>query len=156
MKLSWARLEGRDGHEVGRRLLAELVGELPPIAVTDRGKPYFVGEKLHFSISHTKNHAFCVVSINNVGIDAEETDRQIDLRIGERYLSESEKARSQNAADPQAALLRLWVLKESYAKLTGRGWGNYLKDTDFDPEDERIQLIDGCYVAVLEDNKASP
>ena len=151
MKLIWARLDGRDGHEVGRELLRELVGECPEIAVTDRGKPYFVDFPLRFSISHSKNHAFCAVSDKNIGIDAEEMDRQIDSRIAERYLSEAEKARLQNAADPRAALLRLWVLKESYAKLTGRGWGNYLKSTDFDPNDQRIQEIDGCYVAVLEE-----
>lgn len=149
MRLIWSRLDGRDGHGVGRELLRELVGAMPEIAVSDRGKPYFVDFPLHFSISHSKNHAFCAVSENNIGIDAEETDRQIDPRIGQRYLSETEKARLQNAADPRDALLRLWVLKESYAKLTGRGWGNYLKSTDFDPEDERIQMIDGCYVAVL-------
>ena len=152
MKLAWAPLDGRDGHEAGRALLAELLGEVPEIVVTDRGKPYFVGNGLHFSVSHTKNHAFCAVSEHNIGIDAEETDRDIDFRIAQRYLSENEKVRFQKAADPRDALLRLWVLKESCAKLTGRGWGNYLKNTDFDPEDERIQKIDGCYVAVLEES----
>ena len=155
MKLIWARLDGRDGHTVGRELLRKLVGEMPEIAVTDQGKPYFVNYPLHFSISHSKNHAFCAVSKKNIGIDAEETDRPIDPRLGQRYLSETEKARLQNAADPRDALLRLWVLKESCAKLTGRGWGNYLKSTDFNPEDPRIRIIDGCYVAVLEDNEAS-
>ena len=149
MKLAWARLNGRDGHTVGRELLAELVGQLPQIAVTDRGKPYFVDSDLHFSISHTKGQAFCAVSENNIGIDAEEMDRDIDLRLAERFLSETELDRYQKATDPRDALLRLWVLKESDAKRTGRGWGNYLKNTDFDPEDESIQMIDGCYVAVL-------
>ena len=57
--------------------------------------------------------------------------------------------RYEAASDKQACLLQLWVLKESYAKLTGRGLGNYLKNTDFDQNDPRIQIIDGCYVAVL-------
>ena len=77
MKLAWQRLDGRDGHTVGRELLKELVGELPPILVTDRGKPYFADGALYFSIAHTKNHAFCCVSEKNVGIDAEEADRRI-------------------------------------------------------------------------------
>ena len=46
-------------------------------------------------------------------------------------------------------LLKFWVLKEAYAKLTGRGLGNYLGQTDFDPE--TAQIIDGGYVAVLEE-----
>ena len=48
-------------------------------------------------------------------------------------------------------MLRLWVLKESYAKLTGRGFGHYLKDTAFSPDDPAIQEIDGCYVALMEE-----
>ena len=59
----------------------------------------------------------------------------------------------ENSRDKRAALLRLWVLKEAYAKLTGRGIGNWLKSTDFDPEDTRITCIDGCYVAILEEEK---
>ena len=55
--------------------------------------------------------------------------------------------------DPRDCLLRFWVLKEAYAKLTGRGWGSYLQDTCFSPDDPRIQVIDGCYVAILEENE---
>ena len=149
MELRWERLEGRDGHEAGRELLAKMVQPLPQILVTDRGKPYFADNDLHFSISHTKNHVFCAVSCRNVGIDAEEMGRNMDLGLARRILSDREMARFQAAEDPRDALLRLWVQKESYAKLTGRGWGNYLCRTDFDPKDVRI--IDGCYVAVMEE-----
>lgn len=152
MQLIWQRLEGRSGHDAGRALLANLCGEpLPQIATTAQGKPYFVDSPLHFSISHTKNHAFFCVSGKNVGIDAEPTHRRIDPRLISRYLSPAEQARCTAAKDPGDALLRLWVLKEAEAKRTGRGWGNYLQNTDFDPEDPRIQIIDGCYVAILED-----
>ena len=125
---------------------------MPPIAVTERGKPYFAQGHLHFSISHTKEHAFCVLAECPVGIDAEEKSRQINLRLAEKILSEPERKRFESAADQRDALLRLWVLKESYAKLTGRGLGDYLYETDFDPEDDRIFEIDGCYVAVLKEN----
>ena len=57
-------LNGRDGHKVGRELLARLYRQatgkdLPPIAITPRGKPYFPDGAWHFSISHTKHFAFC-------------------------------------------------------------------------------------------------
>ena len=148
MELIWRRLAGRSGHAVGRELLRELVGELPQIRLTPQGKPYFAGG-LHFSISHTRDHAFCAVSSRSIGIDAEEMDRPIDLRLAERILSPAEWQRFQAAPDKRDILLRLWVQKESFAKLTGRGWGNYLCQTDFDPADVRI--IDGCYVSVMED-----
>ena len=151
MRLAWTRLDGKDGHDAAYALLEQLVGTpLPPIRRTGLGKPYFADGGLHFSISHTNLHAFCCVSDRNIGIDAEEIGRRVDLRLADKFLSPHEKTLFDAAVDKQDCLLRLWVLKESYAKLTGRGVGNYLKSTDFSPNDPRIQIIDGCYVAVLE------
>ena len=83
-----------------------------------------------------------------LGIDAEELSRDIKLSLADKILSPFEKAQFDAAEDKKKALLTFWVLKEAYAKLTGRGLGNYLRQTDFDPE--TVQIIDGCYVAVLE------
>ena len=155
MRIKWVRLEGRSGHEVGRQLLQQLYQEetgtdCPPILTAPRGKPYFEDCSLHFSISHTKNHAFCVLSDHPVGIDAEEKDRRVDLRLAEKILSEGERQRFDQATDSRDALLRFWVLKEAAAKLTGEGLRGYPNHTDFYPNDTRIQEIDGCYVAVFE------
>ena len=154
MRFGWTRLDGRSGHDAGRELLRQLYREetgeeIPAILIAPRGKPYFEVSNWHFSISHTKNHAFCVLADCPVGIDAEEKDRRINLRLAEKILSETERRRFDAAPDPRQALLRLWVLKEAYAKLTGRGLGNYLRETDFSPDDPRITNIDGCLVAVL-------
>ena len=157
MHLAWEQLNGRSGHEAGRVLLEKLYREhygpeMPPIAVTDRGKPYFLTGTPHFSISHSQNHVFCCISDVPVGIDAEETDRQINLRLAEKILSPTEQARFGLQPDKTAALLRLWVLKEAASKLSGEGLQGYPNQTDFDPNDPRIQIIDGCYVAVMEEN----
>ena len=156
MKIAGEALNGRSGHEAGRELLERLYREetgeaLPEIAVADRGKPYFVNCPWHFSISHTKKHVFCVLSDRPVGLDAEEMDRKVDFRLTERILSETEKRRIDGAEDKRATLLRLWVLKEAAAKLTGEGLRGFPNQTDFDPEDPRIMEMDGCYVAVLEE-----
>ena len=157
MLLAAEALQGRSGHEVGRQLLAALYRqatgeELPPIATTANGKPYFTQGNWHFSISHTPNHVFCVLSQKNVGLDAEEMQRPVSAAVISRFLSDTEQARL--GADKEREALRLWVLKEALAKLTGRGLGNWMKDTDFDPYDKRVQEIDGCYVAVLEEDDA--
>lgn len=154
MRMAFARLQGRDGHTVGRELLAQLCdGKVPEILVTDNGKPYFADKKLHFSISHTADHAFCCISECNIGLDAEEMDRRVSPALAKKILSPNEQRRHAAAADPNAALLRLWVLKEAYAKLTGRGLGDYLYETDFDPDDPRVTVIDGCFVAVMEEKE---
>lgn len=152
--LTWRRLDGQSGHEAGRELLAKAYREktgndLPPIRIADRGKPYFEDSSFHFSISHTKNHAFCALSECPVGIDAEEMDRFISPRLVEKILSPSEKERFDGSRE---MLLRFWVLKEAAVKLTGSGLQGYPNHTDFDPNDPRIQTIDGCFVAVLKEN----
>ena len=153
--LLWERLDGRNGHDVGRQLLAALYrartgDDLPHIAVTALGKPYFPASDWHFSISHTKNHAFCVLSRENIGLDAEEMGRRVSENLISRYLSPKEQERL--GANPQDAALRLWVLKEAEGKRAGKGIGDWMKNTDFSPDCDKIQEIDGCYVAVLEDS----
>lgn len=149
-------LEGRSGHEAGRLLLARMYREktgqaLPDICVTPRGKPYFPEGSLHFSISHTKRRVFCALSEKPVGIDAEETDRSIDLRLADKILSTAERQAYDTAPDKRVALLRLWVLKEASAKLIGEGLRGYPNTTSFYPDDPRVTETDGCFLAVIEE-----
>ena len=156
MRIASCEFKGITGHEAGRMLLARLYREetgedLPPIAVTERGKPYFEASALHFSISHTKRHAFCVLSREKVGIDAEEKERNIDLRLADKILSPTEKQQFDAAEDKRLALLRFWVLKEAAAKATGEGLRGYPNHTAFSLDDPRVTEIDGCLVAVVEE-----
>ena len=156
MRLVWCKLEGQTGHEAGRQLLAEVyraeTGEdLPEIRLTDRGKPYFPGSPWHFSISHTPKHAFCVLSRNNVAIDAEELDRKMNLKLAEKILSPMEKRQFDAAENKERALLTFWVLKEAAAKLSGEGLRGYPNHTHFSLEDPRVTELDGCILAVMEE-----
>ena len=156
MILGCAELRDHTGHEGGRKLLqqlwqAHIGGELPEIAVAQRGKPYFVGSNWHFSISHTKKHVFCVLSEENVGIDAEEADRNISLRLAEKILSPAEKQQFDAAENKRIALLKFWVLKEAAAKLSGEGLRGYPNHTNFSLEDPRVRQMEDCLVAVLTD-----
>lgn len=158
MFLRHSQLQNETGHQAGRRLLTELYRELtgndlPSIAKGPHGKPCFVDASWHFSITHTKHHAFCVMSRSPVGIDAEETDRKIDLRLADKILSASEKSRYDAAADKSAALLKLWVLKEACAKRTGEGIYGYPNKTDLSPDDPRVTEMYGCYVAIVKETE---
>ena len=156
MRLVWCKLDGQTGHEAGRQLLAEVyraeTGEdLPEIRLTDRGKPYFPGSPWHFSISHTRLHAFCVLSRNNVAIDAEELDRKMNLKLAEKILSPMEKRQFDAAENKERALLTFWVLKEAAAKLSGEGLRGYPDHTHFSLEDPRVTELGGCILAVMEE-----
>ena len=154
--LKYERILPGQGHDRGRALLTKMYEArfgkpMPEIWIADRGKPYFADGSAYFSISHTKNHVFCVLSDRPVGLDAEETDRQIDPRLADKILSPAEKAQYDRAENKSEALLRLWVLKEAAAKASGDGLRGYPNHTDFSIDDPRIQVIDGCFVAIIEE-----
>ena len=156
MILGHCELEGQTGHEAGRELLArlyrEVTGEdLPPIAIAEKGKPYFPDSSWHFSISHTKHHAFCALSRKEVGIDAEELDRRVHLKLADKIFSPDERAQYDAAPDKIRAFLIFWVLKEAQAKLTGEGLRVYPDHTNFSLEDSRVTECHGCLVAVMEE-----
>ena len=156
MRIASCELGVLTGHEAGRKLLQELyraeTGEdLPEIRVTHRGKPYFPDSDWHFSISHTPKHAFCVLSRTKVGLDAEELDRKINLKLAEKILSPQEKARFDAAENKEKALLTFWVLKEAAAKRSGEGLRGYPNHTNFTLEDPRVTELDGCILAVMEE-----
>ena len=155
-------LEGKEiqpgtGHEAGRQLLAEMYlhhigAPMPEILLTQKGKPYFADSPWHFSISHTNNHVFCALSRKNIGIDAEEEDRPISVKLASKILSEAEYCQYARAEDPRLALLIFWVLKEAQGKLTGEGIKIYPNHTNFSLEDPRVIKRQGCLVAVLEED----
>ena len=156
MILASCSLEGITGHEAGRMLLAKLYREatgedLPSIVKFPGGKPVFETGDWHFSISHTPKHAFCALSKHTIGIDAEEADRKINLRLAEKILSPDEKAQFDTAADQRRALLTFWVLKEAEAKLTGKGIRGFPNHTNFSLADPRVTETDGCILAVMEE-----
>ena len=157
MLLGHERCDVRQGHGAGRALLEKLYREytgrqMPPVLITERGKPYFQDNDVYFSISHTKTGVFCVLSDGPIGLDAEPIDRKIDLRLAEKILSPTEQAQFAAAPDKRLALLTFWVLKEAQAKYTGTGLQGYPNHTQFRLDDPRIRKIDGCLVAVIRED----
>ena len=156
-KLDFWPLNGLDSRVAGRLLLArmyeELTGEeLPPIEKAPRGKPYFPGSDLHFSITHTKTTVFCAIADTPLGIDAEDLTRKVSPALAEKILSPYEYAQYEAVPeeDKNEALLRFWVLKEAEAKCSGLGLRGYPDHTEFDLEDPRVQELGGCLVAVIQ------
>lgn len=155
MKLAYAPVDSRGSHAVGRALLAEMYRsetgeEMPAIVLRERGKPCFQEGKWHFSITHTRRHVFCALSDRPVGIDAEELDRNVNLRLADKILSTEEKAQFDAASDKRRALLTFWVLKEAAAKYTGEGLRGYPNETRFSLDDPRVTETHGCLLAVVE------
>ena len=83
------------------------------------GKPYFEGDPLYFSISHSKEICAAAISDRPVGVDAEACRADYPKTLIERCLSEREKAVFAGGSDRD--FTRLWCRKEAIVKLSGEG-----------------------------------
>lgn len=131
---------------VSRAVLRTALSRYAPIRPTDwrfrrspLGKPtieQFVPTALDFSLTHTAGFCGCAVAGVPVGLDAEPNGRPVSIDLITSCLSPAESARwhAYPPADPAAAFLTLWTLKE--ASMKGRGLGLHLPPTavGFDPK----------------------
>ena len=93
------------------------------ILENEHGRPYLPDlPDLHFSLSHSGDRVMCAVSGAPVGCDVEEAEETEADRRRIRYVARclTESERELALADP-SAFYRIWTLKESFVKMTGRG-----------------------------------
>lgn len=93
-------------------------------AASNNEKPHFADRPdLHFNISHSGTMVICSFSDTEIGVDIEKIT-SIDLDIAKRFFctSEYEFIVSQTSdMERKEAFFRIWVLKESFMKMTGLG-----------------------------------
>ena len=115
------------------------------IANKENGKPYFVEHRdIYFNLSHSGEYAVCVIGNTENGIDIE-GKRENVLKTARRFFSENEYnwvVEGVNDKDKLTRFLRLWTLKESYSKVTGKGIAYGIKEALFTIDGERINFLD--------------
>lgn len=117
------------GHErTVRRLLTQYARQ-EPLAwrLGPYGKPYLVGSRLRFNLSHGGD--WCLLAVargTEIGIDIER-HRTLRLRAAwmRRCLTQEETRALIDS--PDAELLRYWTVKEAMVKAIGRGIGYGLR-----------------------------
>ena len=126
----------RHAHIRLRRILSCYTG-LPPEGIRFEagvyGKPYLKSDPaICFSLSHTKEiHTVAVSLKKNVGIDVEKPERVEDMEaVARQFMSREEYKILQTLTDKhkETFFYRCWVIKESLAKASGRGIGDFLRD----------------------------
>ncbi|MFF8380349.1 4'-phosphopantetheinyl transferase family protein [Streptomyces sp. NPDC015661] len=126
-----------------RTTLGALAGRDPDgivLARTALGRPYAPGlPDLDFSLSHTGSLlAVAVVRGGRVGVDAERPGRPMSV-LEHRMCTPHERAgltaRGLRGTARDAELLRLWTLKEAYAKALGTGLRHPPRTFGLDPAD---------------------
>ena len=106
------KLETNQAITLLKKQLNYLNLKFPEIYISANGKPYFKNSNLFFNYSHSKNYIACAVSFYEVGIDIEETTRNINNDIAKKYLDNVSGNKKR---------IETWVKKESYSKLKGLG-----------------------------------
>lgn len=103
-------------------------------AVTDAGKPFVVGMPgVCFSLSHAGSRVMAVLSDTEVGCDVEVIGAG-RLSVARRWFTDTENALLDAMPDENGKSVlfcRLWVLKESFLKVTGRGLALSMRDFSF-------------------------
>ena len=98
-----------------RILLEKALGAKVEIQYNNSGKPFLNSAGLNISISHSAEYVTLFLSKMKVGIDIENTCRNIS-RIANRFLSEKEKTDIKHIKNPERALFIYWGAKESIFK----------------------------------------
>lgn len=107
-----AKEETKKAYIILFKIAKKYLDELPEIIFNENGKPYFKDSNLYFNYSHSQNYIALAFSTAEVGIDIEETTRNISDSISKKYLDgENDKKKK----------IELWVKKEAYSKLKGLG-----------------------------------
>jgi len=111
-----------------RRILGNYLNRAPECLVFEygkNGKPFLVGERLHFNVSHADEK--CLIAATDaapVGVDLEPETRA--LRVSEFAKTVCSPSEHAHILDLPAAyqgleLLRIWVAKEAFLKSLGEG-----------------------------------
>ena len=136
LQFNQVRVAGaRDSMIAGRMLLRVALshavrGRIAPqdwrLRAAPNGKPEITGDlpQVHFSVAHTERLAVIAVSPQlPLGIDAETIEQTVESNVASDFCCPGEQAALQMLPPHQSTreFVRLWTLKEAYAKLTGLG-----------------------------------
>ena len=104
------------------------VEQLPVIAHTELGKPFFPGfPNYHFNLSHSGRFALCALDEQPLGADIE-CIRPHHPKLAQRICSAEELVWLEQQSNNHSALCQLWTGKEALAKYRGTGLSTPLRD----------------------------
>lgn len=93
----------------------------PQIAYGKYGKPYLAEHPdIYFNISHCPKGCVCAVSDKEIGVDIQDI-RPFSWDIARRVCCDNELKLLERADDKALLFTKIWVMKESYVKMTGEG-----------------------------------
>ena len=120
-------------HEAGQFLLCRALGEeiyeQAEFAKNEHGKPYIVGQPIHYNISHSGQYVVLVTAETDVGVDIQEKRSSRMESLAKRFFSEEEwqvLSQCQTEEEKKKLFYHIWCRKEAYGKYLGVGLSNHL------------------------------
>ena len=101
------------------------ITDIPVFIRGEQDKPFLRDTPdIFFNMSHIGTRVVCAVSRSPVGVDIQDI-RPLKLHVGRKFLTAKELSKAESIADPDELsreLCRIWCIKESYGKFTGKGY----------------------------------
>lgn len=87
------------------------------------GKPYLTNVSFLFNLSHSGDYVFCGVSEQEIGVDIQKIQGDRVLCLAKRFFAapECQALEACGEEEMRRMFFRMWVRKEAYGKLTGKG-----------------------------------
>lgn len=124
--------------------------QMPRIECGDNGKPYLPDlPEIYFNISHCKKGCICGIADAPIGVDVQEI-RPFSLQIAKYCCTKKELELLFQSEEPARLFTKMWVMKESYLKMLGRGITTKLNDVDTTELENKFlfYMSNDCYIAV--------
>lgn len=144
-KYCQAQLKHKKHHQAGLYLLQNALGkeayEQAEFAAGEHGKPYIIGNPVHYNISHSGKYVVLVTAAGEVGVDVQEKKSAYLDAMAKRFFA-PEEWQALSGCDTFEAredlFFHIWCRKEAYGKYLGLGLlGNVLKTNV-------LQGMEGC------------
>ncbi len=129
-------------HQAGRYLLCLALGEenyvRAKFAVGEHGKPYIVGEPIHYNISHSGQYVVLVTGKSEIGVDIQECKAVKAESLAKRFFTKQEQeviyvsdlGEDGKKAREEQVFYKIWCRKEAYGKYLGVGLNEQVLHTN--------------------------
>ena len=144
-------LEHRVAYGLLFKLLLSTFGIFPTnILKNENGKPYVENEGVHFSLSHTRGLAACVVSDSPVGVDCERLTYKSPEEIkkfANRFFVENEISLLDSGGYTTLDFYKIWTAKEATVKKQGSNMSQ-VKKIDTTQENILVSLENDYIISI--------
>ncbi len=96
-------------------------------------KPYISDMSgFYFSLSHSEDYVLCACDRREIGADLQCMDREVKETLAKKVMTEDEYGMyvGLSKQKQREEFYRIWTIKESYSKLTGKGLAQDFRDIE--------------------------